>query len=123
MPTEFLKFEDLLECYAFIGESLVAAVPEPWSSITHTALLDGDALTQQTVYQPTDLKKSTKGIVVQEPWDFDYAFLDLAELTSDKERGLYRKLIYRLQADGSYEVDIDYDADLEAEILAMESNE
>jgi len=109
MPTENLEFEDLLECYQFIGTHLSAAAPEPWKSIKLTVLIDEISSLHTASYEPADASRPKASFVVKSPPYFDFAFLDLRELTSDAERGFFKKCIFTLDSSGNYDVEFDYD--------------
>ena len=89
MPTQYLQFEDLIECYRYIGTHLVAAVPEPWSSIELVVLIDEASAQLTATYHPRDSSKKKQSFVVEAPDEYAFAFFDLRELTSDAGKGVF----------------------------------
>ena len=111
MPTQNLQFEGLLECYQYIGAHLVAAVSEPWRSIELTVLIDEESVLHTATYDPQDGSRRKGAFTVDSPPEYAFAFYDLRELTSDKDRGFFQRLIFRLDSNGDYDVEFDYDVE------------
>ena len=109
MPTENLQFEDVLECYQFIGTHLSAAAPEPWKWIKLTVLIDEISTLQAVTYEPQDDSRPKGSFSVKSPPHFPFAFYDLRELTGDAKRGFFDKCVFTLDSGGKYEVEFDYD--------------
>ena len=109
MPTENLQFEDIVECYQFIGSHLSAAAPEPWTWIKLTVLIDEISALQTVTYGPQDDSRPNGTFSVKSPPYFGFAFYDLRELTSDAERGFFKKCVFTLDSSGNYDVEFDYD--------------
>ena len=99
-----MTFEDPIECYEAIGNSLVEAVREQWKGIQVEALLSGSSVDLLVEFEKPN---GQIGNIPYIPMLARY-FYDLGGLVSTEEKGIFRKCTFVLRPDGDFEVDFEY---------------
>lgn len=99
-----MKFETPLEYYQAIANELVEIFSKPWVTVRVEAERFEDSIDLQVVYtKPNGLRESDVDPVMLPEY-----FHELAEAVSTKEKGFYKKCIFSLSSDGTFDVKFDY---------------
>nr|WP_288853052.1 hypothetical protein [uncultured Acidovorax sp.] len=99
-----MQFESVLDYYEAIANELQRLAPWLWSHVKVEAERYGSSIDLQVVYiSPTGTRESDVDPVMLP----DY-FFELAERVSTPEKGLYRKCLFSLKADGTFDVQFEY---------------
>ena len=99
-----MQFESVLDYYEAIANELQRLAPWLWSHVKVEAERYGSSIDLQVVnISPTVTRESDVDPVMLP----DY-FFELAERVSTPEKGLYRKCLFSLKADGTFDVQFEY---------------
>ena len=93
------------EYYQAIAEELVEIIKEPWNSVEVEAIRFTDSIDTSVKYTRPDGSKESRVRTIMLP---DY-FYNLADVISNKEKGLYKKCIFKLSSDGKFKADFEYE--------------
>ena len=102
-------FNDVLECYDYIGEFLLRHAPEPAERIVlEFEIEELDSVWETCIYyNPLKSPKKERQFEISDT-RLSKCFFQLARLTSTPEKGLYKKCTYTLFHDGKYTVAFEY---------------
>jgi hypothetical protein len=101
-----MLFNQLEEYYQAIGEDLLSLVQGPWVKIQATVERDEDFIQFETeITRPDGLIESDIDPFLTNIPEY---FSEIATLISTVEKGLFKKCIFLLNADGSYKADYEY---------------
>jgi hypothetical protein len=99
-----MRFETPLDYYQAIANELVEIFPRPWASVRVDAERFTDSINLKIVYTcPQGSRESNVDAIMLPEY-----FHELAEAISTKEKGLYKKCVFTLTANGKFDVSFEY---------------
>lgn len=98
-------FDDPFEFYEAIGRELAKLAPKGWRSAEVEALLVGESsIDLKVVYK----KSFGRRIGFVDVEMLPRYFFELARVVSTEEKGLYKKCLFSMSRDGTFDVSYEY---------------
>jgi len=97
-------FKDPKQYYEAIANELIEIIPEEWTHIEIEAIRFESSIDLEIVYFRPDTSEESRVRTKMLP---DY-FHDLAKVVSNEKKGLYKKCFFKLERNGTFNVDFEY---------------